>query len=314
MAFTAFRGMKPWPQFIMACFIVLVTFLALLLVSIFVAIPVFGMNSFFDALSGGDLENPQTIVVLKYLQVMQSLGLFVLPPLIIAWVFEGNIAQYLQLNRKIPTGAYVLAVLALLSFSPFVTLIGQLNGEMKLPSFLAGVEEWMRKMEDQATVVIDHFMNVKTTGGLLFNLFMIAVIPAVGEEFLFRGVLQKIFTKMSGSYHWGIWISAFIFSGLHMQFFGFFPRLLLGALFGYILVYSGSLWLPILCHFVNNGLGVLSLFARNQGHEEVEKIANFEFGDAFIYIWALAILSLGLTYLLLRALKKAVGLEEAFGE
>ena len=304
MQFTAFRGMNPWPQFIMTAFVVLVSFLVLFVISILVAIPVFGMDEMLGSLSGGDYNNPQTIIILKYFQVIQSIGMFVVPPLVVAWLFEGNVYKYLHLDKKPQPKSYLLAILAVLLFNPFISVVGELNNMMTFPDFLSGLEEWMRSMEDQAGDMIDYFIKVETLGGLLFNIFMIAVIPAVGEEFLFRGVIQKIFTNMTKNYHLGIWISAILFSALHMQFFGFVPRVLLGALFGYILVYSGSLWLPVLCHFVNNTLGVLALHASNKGQEDIEKITNFNFSDSLSTMWIIGIISLILTLLLVNTLKK----------
>jgi hypothetical protein len=92
-------------------------------------------------------------------------------------------------------------------------------------------------------------------------------LPAIGEELLFRGVLQKLIQKMTGSSHWAIWITATLFSALHLQFFGFLPRLLLGALFGYLLEWTGTLWLPILAHFINNASGVIVFFITGEGLE-----------------------------------------------
>ncbi|WP_423128597.1 CPBP family intramembrane glutamic endopeptidase [Gaoshiqia sp. Z1-71] len=299
MAFTAFRGMKPWPQFVLTAFVVVICFLVLFVISLLIAIPVFGLNEMLASLAGGKLDDPQTIVILKYFQVTQSLGLFVIPPLVIAWLLEGNVAAYLHLDRPVLWRPALHAVWILLVFGPFVSYMGQLNSEMSFPAFLSDLEKWMRGMEDQAENLIDRFIRVETTGGLLFNLVMIAVIPAIGEEFLFRGVIQKIFTNMTRNYHWGIWISAILFSSLHMQFYGFIPRMLLGALFGYILVYSRSLWLPVLCHFVNNALGVLALYAGTKGQEDVEKIANYEFGASAPIMWSIALISLLFTIVLL---------------
>ena len=92
---------------------------------------------------------------------------------------------------------------------------------------------------------------------VLFNIFMIALLPALGEELLFRGIVQKIFTQWSKNVHLGVWISAVLFSAMHVQFYGFIPRMMLGALLGYLLVWSGSLWLPIMAHFVNNASAVI---------------------------------------------------------
>jgi predicted HTH transcriptional regulator len=101
------------------------------------------------------------------------------------------------------------------------------------------------------------FLKMETPGELIGNLIMIGLLPAIGEELFFRGILQRIFVDWSKSKHWGVWITAIIFSAVHMQFLGFVPRLLLGALLGYLYVWSGSLWLPIIAHFVNNAAAVI---------------------------------------------------------
>ena len=302
MAFTAFRGMGSWSQLIMTAFIVLTIFLSVFVISILAATPFVGLAEMMAMFSEGGMSNPSAIALLKYFQVVQSIGLFVLPPVVIGWLFNGNTATYLQLDRKTNFNLILISIAAVLIVNPFISFIGQINNDMRLPGFLSDLEEWMRRMEDQAAALIDRFMEVETIGGLLFNLFMIAVIPAVGEEFLFRGVVQKIFTRMTHSYHWGIWISAFFFSALHMQFYGFVPRMLLGGLFGYMLVYSGSLWLPIISHFVNNALGVLFLYFENQGYKGIEKISNL--GEDTMYMLPAALISLVITFYLMLLLKR----------
>lgn len=308
MAFTAFRGMGPWSQLIMTAFIVLIIFLSVFIISILAATPFVGLAEMMAMFSGDGMNNPSAIALLKYLQVVQSIGLFVLPPIVIGWLFSGNTAKYLQLDRKASLKLILISTGAVFIVNPFISFIGEMNSEMSLPGFLSDVEEWMRRMEDQAAVLIDRFMEVETIGGLLFNLFMIAVIPAFGEEFLFRGVIQKIFTRMTHSDHWGIWISAFFFSALHMQFYGFAPRMLLGGLFGYMLLYSGSLWLPIISHFVNNAVGVLFLYFEKQGYEGIEELSTL--GEDPVYMLPAALISLVITcWLLLLLKRKAAGLK-----
>ena len=125
---------------------------------------------------------------------------------------------------------------------------------------MSGVENWMRSSENYAGELTSAFLTVTSIKGLLFNIVLIAVIPAIGEELLFRGVLQRIFTEWFKNPHWGIWIAAILFSAIHMQFFGFLPRLFLGLFFGYLLEATGSLWIPIVAHFINNLTGVLLSF------------------------------------------------------
>jgi membrane protease YdiL (CAAX protease family) len=90
------------------------------------------------------------------------------------------------------------------------------------------------------------------------------VIPAIGEEFFFRGGIQNIISDKK-NIHVAVWVSAFVFSAIHMQFYGFIPRMLLGGMYGYLLFWSGSLWLPVIAHFVNNGMAVLVYYLRYNG-------------------------------------------------
>lgn len=307
MIFTAFRGMGPWSQLIMTAFIVLVCFLALFAIGVVAAIPFVGLAGMMNLFSGTGLNDPSAMALLKYLQVVQSIGLFVFPPIVAGWLFSGNPGRYLHLRQKTSPRAIWIAVVAIVIVNPFIALVGQINEAMSLPGFLSDVEAWMKQMEEQAAALIDRFMDVETIGGLLFNLLMIAVIPAVGEEFLFRGVIRKIFTRMTRNHHWGIWISAFLFSTLHMQFYGFVPRMLLGGLFGYMLVYSGSLWLPIISHFVNNAMGVLYLYFEKKGCVGIEKISAL--GEQTGYLLPAALVSLLATGYLMFLLKKDSGLK-----
>ncbi len=307
MAFTAFRGMGAGAQFFMALFVVLVSLIFTLIISVLIALPFFGGELMVNALSGADLENPAHLQVLKYLQVVQSIGMFVLPPFVIGWLYRGSYADYLSMNTPVKGRMMGLGILALLAATPFISVVGYLNQEMHLPEWLAGVENWMRGMEDQAEYTIGKFIEVEGLGGLLFNLFMIAVIPALGEEFLFRGVIQQIFTKATRNYHWGIWISAVLFSALHMQFFGFVPRVLLGALFGYFLVYSGSIWVPVAAHFVNNAVGVLALHRGGAGGSQLEQVVDPDFTDGIGNYYPVAAISLlAVIWLVLQMKKRRV--------
>ena len=135
----------------------------------------------------------------------------------------------------------------------------------------------MRQAESDAMRMTQAFLVMNTPLDLLINLFIIAVIPALGEELLFRGLIQKLVYKWKSNIHLSIWLTAFLFSAVHMQFLGFFPRMLLGALLGYMLVWTGSLWLPIIAHFTNNALAVLMTYF--SGLEPLQStLENSEFG------------------------------------
>ena len=276
MAITAFRGMKPFSQLLFSAFVIIICFLAFFVLSVIIAIPLFGLDSMLSMPTINDLGNPESVNLLKYFQVVQSFGLFIVPPIILGLLFLGNIREYLYLNWSAALSTFLLVIILVIAASPFINFLGELNSQMHFPDWLSGVERWMKDSEDKADKLTEVFLNVNTMGGLFFNIFMIAVLPAIGEELLFRGVIQRIFTNMTQNHHWGIWISAILFSALHMQFFGFIPRMLLGVLFGYLLVWSGTMWLPMIAHFVNNGAAVILWYFIYKGmlNPELETIGS----------------------------------------
>ncbi len=276
MAFTAFREMKPFSQLMFSIFVVIASFLAFLVASLIVAIPIFGVDSIMNLPLIDDLNNPDSISILKYFQVVQSIGVFIVPPFILGWLFHGNIAEYLSLNKNITFASVILVLVLSFAASPFINFIGVINENMQLPDWLSGIETWMKNTEEKAAELTETFLKVETAGGLIFNIFMVAFLPAIGEELLFRGVIQRIFTNWTRNFHWGIWISAILFSALHMQFYGFIPRMFLGVVFGYLLVWSGSIWLPIVAHFINNAVAVIAMYMIDKGllSSEIEDIGT----------------------------------------
>lgn len=260
MAFTAFRDMKPASQLIFSAFVILVCFLAFMVLSFIIALPIFGFETTMNIASLTDFNNPETLRVLKYFQTVQAIGLFIVPPIILGYLFYGNVKEYLFLNKSFNPSSLLLVLVLMFFAGPFINFIGELNNSMVFPEWAAGIENWMKDAEESAAQITEAFLNVKTIPALAFNIFMVAFLPAIGEELLFRGVIQRIFTNMTRNYHWGIWISAILFSALHMQFYGFVPRVFLGAIFGYMLVWGGSMWLPILGHFLNNAIAVIAMF------------------------------------------------------
>ena len=206
----------------------------------------------FDAATLTDLQNKDTIKSLKFLQASTAIGIFIFPP-VMFWHLTG-----VSLGFKMVSRQQVLLTVAIMLLSwPLINILSVWNEGIRLPDFLSNLEAWMRSAEAQAMRITEAFLAVDSLGGLMANLLVIALIPAVGEELLFRGLIQNGLSKWSGKVHLSIWITAFLFSAIHLQFLGFFPRFLIGAMFGYLMVWSGSIWLPIVAHFVNNAAAVL---------------------------------------------------------
>lgn len=254
----------------MATFVILFSFLAFFIISAVVAIPLFGMESFSSIVNSSVSMDENNIPFLKYIQVVQSIGLFIIPSLILAYLFGGQISEYLNTNKSPLLRSAIVAIAIILVSSPMINMLAELNSKLALPEFLSGLENWMRSSEDSANEITQLFLKTDSIWGLLFNIFMIGIIPAIGEELLFRGIIQRIFTDWTKNYHWGIWISAILFSALHLQFYGFIPRAILGAIFGYMLVWSGNLWFPIIAHFVNNSTAVIAYYLYNGGTISVD--------------------------------------------
>ncbi len=271
----AFREMKPFSQLMFALFVMVASVLAFMVVGILLALPFVGMNDLMNSLSA-NADTPESIYFLKYFQVLQSIGLFVVPPIILALLYHGNISEYLQIDRSTDKKTFLFAALTLLMVIPFINFLGEMNSQMRFPESLSDLENWMKTMEGAAEIMIEKFMKVEGVSGLMFNIFMIAVLPALGEELMFRGVIQRIFTNWTRNHHWGIWISAFLFSAMHMQFYGFLPRMVLGGMFGYLLVWTGTMWVPILAHFVNNTMGVMGYYFINKGviSKDIEELGT----------------------------------------
>ncbi len=229
-------------------------YLLLLLIASFVLFYLIGMLGFIlgETPNMLDLTVGNTMSVLKWMQGCSAIGLFVAPPLLFAY-FTKHQLGWNHVNRQ----QILLAVAFMMLSMPFINGLAVWNEGLHLPSFLGSLESWIRQAEAEAMRMTEAFLIMDTPLDLLINLVVIAIIPAVGEELLFRGVIQKLFLKWNGKVHLSVWLTAFVFSAVHMQFLGFFPRLILGAVLGYMLVWSGSLWLPIVAHFTNNAFAVL---------------------------------------------------------
>ncbi|RLD61467.1 MAG: hypothetical protein DRJ05_02555 [Bacteroidetes bacterium] len=263
--FHGFSQKPPFSKLLFLLFIILVSFVVVTLVGLVVAIPFFGIGVLTNLEAFSNIQNEGAIVFIKYFQVINQIGIFVVPAFLYACLEKNKPLSYLQLNRKINFQSFIFSVLIILSSLPAINWMVELNEQMKFPGFLSGLEAWMKETEEKTKQITDVFLKVNSIGGLLINLLIIAFFAALGEELLFRGVILKLLTEWTRNIHWGIFLSAALFSAIHMQFYGFLPRMALGVLFGYIFVWSGSLWIPIALHFIFNGITVVASYLNNIG-------------------------------------------------
>lgn len=282
-----FQNMSSWMQLLFLCVFI---FSGLMFASVLM-----GILAILFVPQGTDFMSAVFIAMqsVKYLWTSQFLTqvlVFLAPAIFCAWLFNKDSATYLKAN-KLPKANLALAgILSIFTIQPLISVTSYYNAKMKLPEFMSGIENWMQVQEKSNQMVIEQMLNQSSIAALIINLFIIAIMAGISEEFLFRGVIQQIFNRITRNYHIAIWISAIIFSAIHIQFYGFIPRVLLGALLGYLFVWSGNIWIPIVVHALNNALSVL-LFKAYHGTPEYDKIENFNLGE----YWWLIIISIILT-------------------
>jgi len=284
--------------------IISLSLIFMMVIGILLAIPFFGTGILVNFDTMNDFNDPRTIAFLKYFQVINQIGVFILPALLYGYLENRNAKTYLHIDKFPGFILLVYSILLIIAFVPAVNSLVWLNEQMKLPTFLRFIENWMRESEEKTNLLTEAFLNVNTMGGLLINLLIIGVLASLGEEFLFRGVVLRLLFDWLKNPHLAILISAILFSALHMQFFGFLPRTALGIVFGYVFVWSGSLWLPIILHFIFNGATVVVAYLYQKGIVSTD-IDSFGATDNIFIIASSFVLSLGLLLMIYRKKNEA---------
>jgi CAAX amino terminal protease family. len=209
--------------------------------------------------------------ILRITLIIQDLIIFILAPLLAQFlIWKEPTKKALQLT--VPYLPVLLwGLIAITSVSPLIDLLNTWNQGLHLPESMEGMEQWMISSERAAEVTTNTLLNTDNWGGFMTNILVIAVMAGIGEELMFRGVLQKILINWTRSIHWGVLCAAIIFSAIHFQFFGFLPRMILGMVLGYLYVWSKSIWVPIAAHTLNNALTVaLTSSTFNKGNKLIE--------------------------------------------
>lgn len=223
------------------------------------------------------LATDENVWVLKLMQIIISTGSFLIPPLIYVFTQRKSILKYFGFVKPLNYKLLLSTVVIIFLSGPFVYWLLQVNQSMDLPDYLGGLEQYLQSMEEGNGDMLIKLLSMETIGQLLVNLFMIAILPGLGEELLFRGVLQKLLGKFYKNPHLGIIGAAIIFSFIHFQFYGFLPRMALGMLFGYLYFWSGNLLYPIIGHILHNGAQVLMVYSLGAdfNEQELESVGQY---------------------------------------
>ncbi len=253
-------GAHPFIKLVFLVFLMLTSFIIFSFLGVLLAIPLFhiSLNEIMTVASGSPTTDNAGL--LKYLQLVQSLSLFVVPALLFVLLEKEKIFRYFGFDRTVKGWLYLVTFIMAFAMIPVNNFLSFWNQSLHLPESLSGLESMLRELERSAEHLTKIFLVMPTWWSYLFNLFLIALLAAVGEEMMFRGVIQPILIRWTHNPHAGIILTGALFSFFHFQFFGFFPRWLLGILFGYLFYWSRTLWVPMAAHFFNNALAVTVYF------------------------------------------------------
>jgi membrane protease YdiL (CAAX protease family) len=260
----AYNDITSFNKFVLLIILVFSFLLFSLLFGILSLVPFYG-TGIISILTTPDYSDPSVVAAMKALQVFNMAGGLLLPALIYLWLCSPDGKINGGLNKSIHYLPIILSAFLVLFAQPLIGFTSKLNSYLTLPEGLSSIENWMKNAETQGELITEAFLSTTSISGLLINIFMIAILPAFAEEILFRGVLTNLFKDWTKNMHVAVFLSAFIFAAIHLQFYGFFPRFLLGTAFGYLFFWSGSLWLPIVAHFTNNFLSVMVEFLFRKG-------------------------------------------------
>ena len=294
---------KNAPVYVQVLMLVTVIFFGMLLSALLVfLLMLFKMGAEMSPEMLKDFQLTNYPDLLRGSQFFQTLGIFLFPSVVCAWLFSDNYKEYLGVDQPIHLPAAVWAIISMIAAVPFLNWTYALNQQMALPESLKGLETWMKEVEAEAARITELLLNTKNISMIVFNVLIICVVAGVCEEFMFRGLLQTFFGRLIRNPHAVIWTIAILFSAIHFQFYGFITRMLLGAWLGYLMYYTKTLWIPILAHFTNNFFSVGEYYLFQNSPDKIREIDAIGSGST----WWLSIASLALFFFCFTQIKKAV--------
>lgn len=282
--------------FILIGNVLLGTFLAALFSAVAALLWGYNLNELASVIAG--YEPDADVNMIRSILGLNQLFTFLLPGLLTAFIiYKQEWFRRLYLGMSPSLKNWGLGVAILICALPLVQFTYWLNQQIPLP------QSWLEQ-EESTAVILKMIMTYSAPYELFINLFLIAVLPAVGEEIIFRGLLQKNIEWVTKNAHIAIWMSAFLFSFIHMQFAGFIPRLILGAVLGYLFYFTQNLWVPIIAHLFNNGIQVLADYFYKEEISSID-VENIDSVPGYAGLISL-VLVLGLFYLLKKNNHKSI--------
>lgn len=255
-----------------------------------------GEGDFLLSAGSGQLNADMKAPMLVMQGITSLFGFFLVPFLAYRALTQQTLKSF---NTKNFNGSLiVLALFITVTFAVADSVIIEWNKSIVFPDFLKSFEQWARDYENRLEELTKIFTQFTNGGEFAIALLVVAVGAGICEEFLFRGIIQNELLRGSNNIHVSIWLAAFLFSAIHMQFFGFVPRILLGALFGYMYHWSGNLLVPMFAHFVNNGFSLLMMYLYQL------KVVDINMETEQSMPWQTVVMFAGITVALLFLFKK----------
>ena len=239
------------------------------------------------------------------IQLINTMFAFFIPAIIIASLSNPDPFFHLKLKRSINYKQVIITFLLIVSAIPLINLMTKRTSGFNLPDSMYNLEKVIIKMQESAEMLTKKMINTKSAGSLIINVFIMAIVPAISEEILFRGLIQKTIKKWVKNIHVAIIITGFLFSFVHFQFYGFIPRMFLGVIFGYLLYWTGSLWIPILAHFFNNTITLIGYHLFYNSDSEIQNPDEIGISGNMIFFWISLVIFLILFYYFYQVMYKS---------
>jgi membrane protease YdiL (CAAX protease family) len=248
-------------------------------------------------------NQPADIQSQKIIQLINSVFIFLIPALVGGFLWYKKPFQTYSLHKLPSFKISFLSFLLVISIIPFINFLSFINEQMVLPEFLKGLEQRFMEAEEKIKIITEQMLKVESFSGFLLNLLVMAITPAIVEEVFFRGALLTIFSEKKNRIL-AIWLVAIVFSLIHFQMYGFLPRMIYGAILGYLAVWSGSLWLPIFVHFLQNGSVVIFSYLKSNTNNAIEQMENFGKSETYVFGIISGVISVFLLWIIYRQSKK----------
>ena len=246
--------------FIAACFLSSLLFGVL---GATLAGPLFGVD-IYNSSELSNLADKDSIRTIKMLNFFFHLGTFILPSILFAKLGAFQPNDYLLTKKRPQLTPLLIIIVLFFAIIVFNDWLASINAKLDLSFISKNLQEdiyYSQVIQDKS--IYAYIGTTWKSFGL--NIFLLAIIPAIGEELFFRGVLQNLIAKASRKMHLSVWFTAFLFAFIHFQFMDFLPRFFLGAVFGYVVILTGKIWYSMILHFLNNALAVFILFGIRKG-------------------------------------------------